>query len=82
MTSDNMEIINPNTGGKKLTIDSQNKVIDDHDCTYAGDHSKGLDVDDMCTICGKLLGDLIAEGYDPSKMRIPIILVPGGQINE
>lgn len=79
MTGDNMEIISPITGGQKGFVDSNNEVHDDHDCTYAGNHADGLDVDDTCIICGKTLGDFIAEGFDPLRQRIPIILVPGGQ---
>jgi hypothetical protein len=76
MTGDSMEIVNPNTGGKKFVVDSNNKVVDRHDCTFSGDHSNGLDVEDKCTICGKALGDLIAEDYDPTRPNIPIIIVP------
>jgi hypothetical protein len=79
MSADNMEIIHPITGGQKAFVDSNNEVHDDHDCTFKGDHSDGLDVEDTCIICGKTLGDFIAEEYDPLRPRVPIILVPGGQ---
>jgi hypothetical protein len=74
MTGDNMEIVNPNTGGKKFMVDADNKVIDNHECVFHGDHSKGLDVDDTCTICGKTLGDLISEEFNPLQPKIPIII--------
>lgn len=80
MSADEMEIINPNTSGTRFVVGSDNQVEDKHDCTFAGDHSTGLDVNDSCTICGKTLGDFIAEDFDPTKTHIPIILVPqGGQ---
>jgi hypothetical protein len=63
--ADEMEVINPDTGGRKFMVDADNKVVDNHECIFAGDHSKGLDVDDVCTICGKLMGDYIVEGHNP-----------------
>jgi len=82
MTGDEMDIINPNTSGKTGFVDRSNKVHDEHDCVFAGDHSNGLDENDRCTICGKTLGDMIVEGFDPLRPRIPIILDPnGGQLN-
>lgn len=77
MSADEMEIINPSTTGKVLAIDSDNKVVEGHDCTFSV-----FDEDATCTICGKSLGDFIAEDTDPVNPRIPIISVPGGQINE
>jgi hypothetical protein len=77
MSADEMEIINPVTTGKVLAIDSNNKVVDDHDCTFSV-----FSEDATCTICGKSLGDFIAEDPNPTEPRIPIILVPGGQSNE
>lgn len=77
--SDEMEVINPQTGGKRFFVDSNNEVVNVHDCTFAGDHSEksgGLNVDDKCTICGKLLGDFIAEEFNPLQPRIPILIVP------
>ncbi len=76
MSSDEMEIFNPVTQGKTAFVDSLNQVHNTHDCTFTGDHSKGLDVEDKCTICGKSLGDFIAEDFDPTKSHIPIIIVP------
>jgi len=81
MTGDNMEIIHPVTGGVKGFVDSNNEVQEKHDCIFTGNHSPesgGLDVDDTCTICGKTLGDLIAEDFDPTDVKVPIIIVPGG----
>lgn len=75
MTADNMEIIDPITSGRKLTIDSANKAVDNHECVFSS-----LDEDSHCIICGKTLDDYIAEDPDPSNPRVPIILVPGGQI--
>jgi len=74
MTGDKMDIINPKTGGTKFMVDADNKVVDTHQCVFAGDHSKGLDVDDACTICGKTLGDIITEEFDPLQPKIPIII--------
>lgn len=82
MTGDEMEVIDPKTTGKKFIVGSDNKVIDQHDCQFAGDHSGGLNVDDKCTICGKSLGDFIAEDYDPSNPRVPIIISPKEDSNE
>lgn len=83
MTGDIMEIIDPNTQGCKGIVDSTNQIHDTHDCVFGGDHSKGLDPDDTCTICGKMLGDFIVEGFDPLQPKVPILIVPnGGQNNE
>lgn len=79
MSGDIMEIINPNTQGLKGFVDGENTIHDKHDCTFEGDHSKGLDPDDKCTICGKLLGDYIAEMSNVLQPRAPILIVPGGQ---
>ena len=76
MTGDEMEIIDPNTNGSKAFVDSENKVHDTHDCVFEGDHSKGLDPDDKCVICGKLLGDYIVEEFDPLQNHVPIIISP------
>lgn len=76
MSADEMEIINPATSGKVLSIDSNNKVVDDHDCTFTV-----FSEDAACTICGKLLGDFIAEDLNPTDPRIPIILVPNQEDN-
>ena len=76
MSADEMEIINPETKGRKFMIDSDNKVVDNHECIFAGNHSQGLDVEDKCIICGKSLGDFIAEEFDPIKPHIPIIIDP------
>ena len=82
MTSDTMEIVNPVTTGLKAFVDSSNRIHDLHDCVFAGDHSNGLDENDKCTICGKTLGDFIAEdSLNPTEHRIPIILVPSEDIN-
>jgi len=77
-----MEIINPNTTGRKLMINLDNKVVDVHECIFAGDHSNGLNVEDRCTICGKSLGDYIVEDPDPTKPRIPIIINSQEETNE
>lgn len=74
--ADEMDIINPQTGGRKGFVDSSNQIHDTHDCTFQGDHSKGLDVNDTCIVCGKSLGDFIAESFDPTRPQIPIIIVP------
>lgn len=71
MSADEMEIINPVTTGKKLMIDKNNNVVIDHDCTFSVFHENAA-----CNICGKLLGDYIAEDPNPTEPRIPIILVP------
>jgi len=76
MTGDEMEIISPETGKNKGFVDSENRFHDAHDCTFKGDHSQGLDVDDRCIICGKTLGDYIAEEFDPLRPHIPIIIDP------
>jgi hypothetical protein len=76
MTGDEMEIIHPETGKNKGFVDSENKVHEAHECEFHGDHSKGLDVDDKCVICGKTLGDFIAEDFDPTRVHIPIIIDP------
>lgn len=77
MTGDDMEIVNPDTKGVKGYIDSNNEIHNVHDCTFEGDHSKGLDLEDKCTICGKTLGDFIEEDFNPLKPHIPIIIEPG-----
>jgi len=71
MSGDEMELIDPKTMGRKLTIGKDNIVVDDHECTFSS-----FDEDSTCTICGKKLGDHIAEDADPNHPRIPIILVP------
>jgi len=77
MNGDHMELIDPRTTGRKLTVGSDNIVVDNHECTF-------LEFEDeaKCTICGKSLGDFITEDADPSNPRIPIILLPGGENNE
>lgn len=80
MSADEMEVVNPHTTGRKFMVGADNKVSDTHECTFEGDHSKGLDVEDRCVICGKKMGDYIAEGnYDPTNPKIPIIIIPGEQ---
>ena len=76
MTSDTMEIVNPRTTGLKAFVDSSNQVHDTHECTFAGNHFNSLDENDKCTICGKTLGDYIAEDPDPTNPRVPIIISP------
>lgn len=80
--ADEMEIINPKTSGIKLVVGADNLVSTRHDCTFAGDHTNGLNPDDKCTECGKTLGDFIAESFDPTKPQVPIIIVPGGSKDE
>jgi hypothetical protein len=76
MTADEMEIINPETGKNKGFVDSENVVHEAHECEFHGDHRNGLDVNDKCVICGKTLGDFIAEDTDLTRVRIPIIIDP------
>jgi hypothetical protein len=76
VSGDEMEIVSPETKGKKFMVGSDNQVVDNHECVFAGDHSQGLDVNDKCTICGKSLGDFIEEAYDPTRPHIPIIIGP------
>lgn len=75
-SGDTMEIIDPNTTGRKLMIGLDNQIIDNHECTF-----DIFEEDAKCIICGKKLGDYIAEDpLDPSNPRIPIILESqGGQ---
>ena len=74
MSSDDMEVIDPRTSGRKLTVGIDNIVVDNHECTFSS-----FEEDSICIICGKSLGDYIAEDPNPANPRIPIILVPGGQ---
>ena len=76
MTADEMEIVSPNTGKNKGFVDSENRIHDEHECQFAGDHSNGLNADDKCIICGKVLGDLIAESIDSISTKVPIIIDP------
>jgi hypothetical protein len=75
MTGDEMEIINPVTTGRKFTVGVDNQVIDNHECTFSF-----FNEDAKCIICGKSLGDFIAEDKDPTRPRIPIILTPQEEI--
>lgn len=74
MTGDEMEIVSPTTGGITSFVDAENNIHEKHDCVFQGDHSKGLDPDDTCIRCGKLLGDYIVEGWNPLEPKIPIII--------
>ena len=77
MSCDDMEVVDPVTTGRKLTVGKDNIVVDNHECTFLE-----FEDDAKCVICGKSLGDYIAEDADPSNPRIPITLVPTEDNNE
>jgi len=79
MTGDDMEIIDPKTKDVKGFIDSSNQIHEAHECNFEGDHSKGLDLEDKCTICGKTLGELIESDFDPLRLSVPIVIEPKGE---